>query len=92
MESLWSSQDLLKAGCRWRIGDGKNIRAWNEPWVRQTPSLRIQSVPIANLEHICVNQLMLHDPRVWNAGLVRSMFNDEEANSILSIPLVSSSG
>lgn len=32
--SLLSTQDLLKLGCRWKIGDGTNISVWGEPWIR----------------------------------------------------------
>lgn len=31
--SLHSSQDLLRLGCRWEIGDGTSIRVWEEPWI-----------------------------------------------------------
>ena len=32
--SIWSSHHILLHGCRWRVGDGSNIRVMNDPWVR----------------------------------------------------------
>ncbi|XP_058742267.1 uncharacterized protein LOC131614725 [Vicia villosa] len=32
--SIWKVREVLTLECRWRIGDGRNIRVMNEPWLR----------------------------------------------------------
>ncbi|XP_058733181.1 uncharacterized protein LOC131604778 [Vicia villosa] len=32
--SLWKAREVLMLGCRWSIGDGSQIMAMNEPWLR----------------------------------------------------------
>jgi len=32
--SIHASQVVVKGGLRWRLGDGQNIRMWNESWIR----------------------------------------------------------
>jgi hypothetical protein len=31
--SICNSKFILRAGCRWRIGNGNNIPLWNENWL-----------------------------------------------------------
>lgn len=40
-QSLHSTQDLLKLGCRWRVGDGSSISVWDEPWLRSNPPVAL---------------------------------------------------
>jgi hypothetical protein len=34
-KSLWAAQDLLKAGIKWRVGNGFQIRIWKDRWLPQ---------------------------------------------------------
>lgn len=83
-------QGVLSEGCRWRIGEGKSIPVWNSHWVRSHPSSKLLAITRMGLEDMTVNQLMLPGRRAWNTMLVRLLFNQEEADSILKVPLISS--
>lgn len=41
--SLLASRVVLQAGLIWRIGDGKNIKIWKDPWIDKLLSNKIQS-------------------------------------------------
>jgi len=32
--SIWSSQNLINLGYRWKIGYGSQIKVWSSPWIR----------------------------------------------------------
>lgn len=62
--------DLLNGGLMWRVGDGKNIKIWEDRWIPKAVTFKIQSpVNILNAwtrveEWIVVN-------REWNEELVK---------------------
>lgn len=89
-KSLWSTQDVLRAGCRWRLGDGSSIPVWKEPGIHNGPQMSLRSESVVNLEHIRVSSLMLPGQRAWNENLVRTISEQEDANTILSMPLLAS--
>ncbi|KAL0444355.1 UNVERIFIED_CONTAM: hypothetical protein Slati_2158200 [Sesamum latifolium] len=46
--SLWSTRDLLVAGLRWRVGDGKSIPIKGQPWLPRPGTFQLIGQP-ANL-------------------------------------------
>nr|KYP48971.1 hypothetical protein KK1_029271 [Cajanus cajan] len=49
--SIWSVQHLIKAGYRWKIGNGLSIPVWDEPWLKNNPNSRCTSIPRSNESH-----------------------------------------
>lgn len=41
--SLVAGQVLLKSSCRWRVGDGKNIKLWKDDWGEANLEFRPQT-------------------------------------------------
>lgn len=41
--SLWNARYLLKAGMRWRVGDGRHIKIWGDKWILVPTTYEIQS-------------------------------------------------
>jgi len=37
--SIWSTIRMLSLGYRWKIGDGKDINVWKNPWIRTRQNL-----------------------------------------------------
>lgn len=68
----------------WRIGDGKTVKIWGEPWV---PSLhQIQPLPHLTpevVEKLTINNLMMDNSNAWDAVKVRNIFLPHEAVAIL---------
>lgn len=65
--------DLLKKGLIWRIGDGKNLKIWDDPWLPRDMSRR----PITPKGACLLRDVAeLIDPTTgcWDAPLVRDIF------------------
>ncbi|XP_062021223.1 uncharacterized protein LOC133737733 [Rosa rugosa] len=79
---LWG-RELLRKGVRWRIGDGKEVRVFIDPWVPGLPSFRPilrQGAPL----FLRVSDL-LHNNGGWNMEALNYWFTDDECEAISSI-------
>ena len=85
--SLWSTQNLLTIGHRWKIGDGSKINVWKMPWIRNLLSLKPSSMPLQNFEDLTVNHLLDSNLNSWNTTLVRAIFTSSDVAAILAMPL-----
>ncbi|KAK3223069.1 hypothetical protein Dsin_010094 [Dipteronia sinensis] len=79
---VWSylirGRDLLDIGLRWRVGDGKTIKIYNDRWILRPTEVKILSP--SNLD-------MLFSPiGGWNVDLINNNFLPNKAKSILHIP------
>ncbi|KAL0327024.1 UNVERIFIED_CONTAM: hypothetical protein Sangu_1780400 [Sesamum angustifolium] len=55
-----AAYDLFRAGCRWRVGSGTQIRIWADPWLSRPRSFRpITPVP-SSLTEVRVADLIDH--------------------------------
>jgi hypothetical protein len=77
----------LKNGLIWCIGDGKDIRVWQDKWLPTPTSFSIQSPRRLLSEDARVVELIDQDTKWWNANLIREIFHAEEAQVIQQIPL-----
>lgn len=85
--SIWNAKSLIQDGMMWRIGDGKNVRIWNDKWVPATPSHTILS-PINGLNaDATVNEIINQGVNWWNIPLIEQLFPPETAMQICSIPI-----
>lgn len=78
---------MLKAGTRWRIGDGRKVSVWHDAWLREEDSFEIQTPVLAYCEDMKVQDLMIPGCREWDVELISEYFNDRDARAIVSIPL-----
>jgi hypothetical protein len=84
--SILKGVSLLKEGLIWRVGDGTNIKVWQDPWIpvgdtRKPRSLRGRS-PVS-----LVADLLDPSTGDWDADIVRSLFQPEDVKAILSISI-----
>lgn len=85
---MWKALGLIKEGLRWRVGNGKNIRIWRQKWLSSLVSYYVQS-PVWMIDGDAkVEELIQQNRGEWNEELVTNIFNEDEAEQILSIPLV----
>lgn len=84
--SILQGLEVVKEGMVWLVGDGENIRIWQDPWL-PTGAVRLPRSPRHNSLLTKVAELI--DPLTysWDSQLVRQTFNEEEAQVILQIPL-----
>lgn len=84
--NIIETQSLLKKGTSCRIRRGDKIFVLNEPWL---PDLNDPYVSSANsaLQNVKVASLMDISANQWDQDLVIYMFNERDADLILSIPV-----
>lgn len=84
--SILQSQDLVRSDSRRRIGNGAEVSIINYPWLPCNDNPRVTSCNTA-LDNHNVDSLMETENLAWDVDLVRDLFNEWDANLILSITL-----
>jgi hypothetical protein len=85
--SVWSAKNLLKEGLIWRVGDGKDIKIWQDRWVPSPQTYSIQS-PISMLDADArVSSIIDGDTNWWNTSLIHDIFRKEEADLICGMAI-----
>lgn len=85
--SMLAGRELLEAGMIWRIGDGKSVAIWADRWIPRPTTFSVLSLcntlpPLAHVE-----ELITGNPPELNRGLIHSIFLEDKADIICSIPL-----
>jgi hypothetical protein len=84
---IWKARHILMNGCRWRIGNGNNIKVMSEPWLRDIDGAWIPSPQNQGVHNLFVNDLMIPNMKMWDKEKIESLFPRDIANRILDIPL-----
>lgn len=84
--SVFEAQQGVKIGVRRRVGRGTEIDILKDPWLPCDVNPKVTSVH-PNLVGEKVSSLMVADELSWDVDLVRDMFNQRDADLILSITL-----
>lgn len=87
MGSILKDRDLLKKGIRSNFEEGNNTLDWDEAWIPILPNFKTNSAKPENFEVFKVVDLISVDDRSWNIHLLHQLFNDEEIDVILKIPI-----
>ena len=87
--SIWSSRVLLEGGCRWKIGDGRNIRVWGDSWLKDEGNFRVVTPLQDDLVDTYVHDLMIPNCKEWDKDLIEDMFVERDARAICDIFLSS---
>ncbi|XP_012842431.1 PREDICTED: uncharacterized protein LOC105962665 [Erythranthe guttata] len=89
--SLLLARPHVKAGCRVRIGNGKDTAIWGDPWLKNDGNFHILTRRSAvSAFPNRVSDLILPDSRVWDLDLIHASFWPVDHNRILAIPIGSS--
>ncbi|GMI64491.1 hypothetical protein HRI_000118400 [Hibiscus trionum] len=84
-KSIWSARKTLEMGIIWRVGSGRTISIWDDPWIPLLPTKLSTSPRAQNL--IWVSDLICPISRKWKENLIYEVFNTGEAHAILAINL-----
>ncbi|CAN0846497.1 Putative ribonuclease H protein At1g65750 [Linum grandiflorum] len=88
--SIHEARLVVKQGYRWKVGDGKSIKVWEEPWVRQDGNMRISSLSPIEGWDLRVSSLLLPNGEGWDEGRVNSLFHPHEAADVLAMSVTGS--
>ncbi|XP_056691844.1 uncharacterized protein [Spinacia oleracea] len=91
MRGLRRAENLLLQGCDWKVGDGKNIRAGRDRWVHGKVPVFTSHIRLTDAKWWTVSHFIESSEFRWNAALIRSSFDNNDANAILSVELPSES-
>ena len=84
---IHSAKEALKNDFRWVIGDGKEVVAVQDPWLRRKPDYRVENNHMYQGRDEKVADLFLPGTKQWNTDLIQAQFCSEDANAILSTPI-----
>lgn len=85
--SFLAAKELVHSGVLWRVGDGRDINIWGDPWIPIPISFSVQSPRIDLMGGMTVSSLIDQDTKQWNRTLIAEIFYPEEAAAITNIPL-----
>ena len=78
---------MVKSGCHWQIDNGESASVWGDKWLPNPSTFQVTS-PVRVLHpQAWVLELIDNQMGAWNSVLVRQIFFEHDADSILSIPL-----
>ena len=84
--SILQGVEVFKEGMVWRVGNGDNIRIWQDPWL-PSGAVRYPRTRRGSTLLTRVAELIGPYTNSWDTQLVRQTFCQEDANVILSIPI-----
>ena len=85
--SLISAQSLVNEGLRWRVGNGANIKVWQNKWLTWGLTYRVTSPRLFMSLDTKVADLIDSHTAKWKNDVLDCLFLPFKANLIKSIPL-----
>lgn len=82
--SILKGLKVFKLGIVWRVGDGRDLKIWTDPWIPKGTS-RKPITPRAGTLLTKVDELVDPTTGSWDSDLVREVFWEEDAKVILAL-------
>lgn len=82
---IWTAKEELCKGFRWVIGDGNDIVAAKDPWLRTKNNFCVDPDPVYEDRNEVVSSLFMPNERKWDINLVRERFLHDDAEVILGV-------
>ncbi|XP_071680384.1 uncharacterized protein [Lolium perenne] len=85
--SILFGKELVQAGVRWGIGNGKNTKILHDNWIPDVSPDRVTTLnPLPT--NATVDLLLDEEACTWDEEVVRDLFDDTTAVKILAVPEV----
>ncbi|KAJ9554109.1 hypothetical protein OSB04_018154 [Centaurea solstitialis] len=83
--SIWHSQLALQKGIRWKVGNGRSINIWKDPWLRDDEIFTVESPLVLEHANMTVGDLVNPLSQEWNRELLARLFSSRDCNRILNL-------
>ncbi|XP_071901071.1 uncharacterized protein [Coffea arabica] len=80
-----SAREIVKRGILKRVGSGKSIKIWMDQWIPNSPNGRPTTCKPDNWEEQRAEELITNFR--WNKNAIFRIFNKDDAENILKIPI-----
>lgn len=71
---LWQAKECLKTGFKWIFGDGSNIHAFADPWIRGRTNYRVEESFVKTSCGTKACDLLLPGEKTWDVNKVNIFF------------------
>jgi len=88
--SILSAGTLVEKGSRWLVGDGDTLDIWHSRWLPRSVTFAPYTPKPLDGSISKVSDLIDYEQGGWKEGLIRELFLQGDAETILDIPLCSS--
>jgi hypothetical protein len=85
-QSILAGLECFKRGYIWRVGDGSQIKIWDDCWLPTSHNLKVMT-PRGNNLVTKVDELINPVTGDWDDDLIKSFFWPVDVHRILQIPL-----
>ena len=86
-KSILKGTEVLKLGAKWRVGDGKSIKIWNDFWLPGKENVKVSNSTDEAHGEETFDLLIDRGSRQWKGHLVDSLFTPLDDAAIKNIPL-----
>lgn len=86
-KSILKGTEVLKLGAKWRVGDGKSIKIWNDFRLPGKENVKVSNSTDEAHGEETFDLLIDRGSRQWKGHLVDSLFTPLDAAAIKNIPL-----
>lgn len=84
---IWTAKEELAAGFRWVLGNGNDIVATKDSWLRGKATFRVEQNVMYEGRNEVVSSLFLPHEKKWNGPLIRNRFIPHDAEEILKVQI-----
>lgn len=84
--SAWGAKSLLLEGLKWRVGDGRDIKVWDDSWLLGESSYLVPTPNLESLADLRVKDL-INENREWDDEALSMYLTEADRALVLDIPL-----
>lgn len=86
--SIYHAKWIIQKGGCWKIGDGSDVKVWEDNWIPQHNGFKIYTPVISSSTIRHVKDLIVEDLKGWHQPLLETHFHNFESEHIQQLPLV----
>src|ERR1044072_4089655 len=86
--SIQQASWIIKKGSFWRIGNGFQIKVWEDNWLPYNINLKSMTERPLNCSVSYLYELIDREHGSWNRNMVNELFLPNDASKIMRMPLL----